>query len=77
MNFEDKTTQSSRKWGGMAVQHGGFTYTIVILQWNAVLTFLTALDGSSIQQMTINQHNTKSSGRHNCGRDKEIILLDY
>ena len=45
MNFEDKTIQSSRKWGGMAVQYGGFTYTIVTLQWRAVLTYITALDG--------------------------------
>ena len=45
MNFEDKTTQSSRKWGGMANQSGGFTYTIVTLQWRAVLTYITALDG--------------------------------
>ena len=69
MNFEDKTTQSSRKWGGMAVQHGGFTYTIVTLQWKAVLTYLTALDGSSIRQMTINQHNMEET--------RKIILLDY
>jgi hypothetical protein len=52
MNFEDKTTQSSRKWGGMAVQSGGFTYTIVTLRWRAMLTYLTALDEISIQQRT-------------------------
>ena len=71
MNFEDKTTQSSRKWGGMAIQSEGFTYTIVTLHWRAVLTYIVALDGISTQQMTTNKHNKQSGKRHNCGSDNE------
>ena len=75
MNFEDKTTQSSRKWGGMAIQFEGSTYTIVTLHWRVVLTYIVALDGISTLQMTTNKHDMKSGEMHNCGRDNKNIFV--